>query len=320
MDPAPFLRGNPFPGNKHWPYPRFLIGDGRLPGDSQYMGGFPVGVRLELQGDADEIEISYRCKHTHAVWAQEAGALWEAGSGRAFEAWDGDERLGIARAEVGEGTVRLPRAPVVYLPERLAPEVTSIEGIGGSLEPGPARPAWICYGDSIAEGWIASSPALSWPSIVARAHGLDLFNMSYAGAARGELCSAEQIAGLPARAISLSHGTNCWNRVPHSAELMRESTRAFLALVRRGHPGTPLVVCTPPIRPEAEERPNELGATLADLRAAMVDACAGYEVEVVEGRDLIDPSMLYDNVHPDDDGHHAIAEALGPVLAKAVVA
>lgn len=306
MDPAPYLRGNAFPPHKRAPYPRAHLDDNRMPGDTWYAASLPIGVRLEV--DAEAIEIAYRCGGHPGPWP---GA-----GGKAFEAWRGDELLARADAAAGEGSVRLELGgpAVVYLPERLSPHVLSVETDGSPLEPGPR---WLCYGDSIAEGWIASSPARAWPSIVARAHSLDVVNMGYAGAARGELPTADHIASLRADVISITHGTNCWNRVHFSADLMREQVRAFLATVRAGHPDTPIVVATPVLRPEAETTPNDRGATMEDLRVAMVEACAAFDVEPIHGRDLIDEAMLTDNVHPNDAGHRAIADALGPVLAKA---
>jgi len=39
----------------------------------------------------------------------------------------------------------------------MRPTVLSIEPVGGRIEPAPPQPRWIAYGDSIAEGWIASA-------------------------------------------------------------------------------------------------------------------------------------------------------------------
>ena len=91
-------------------------------------------------------------------------------------------------------------------------------------------------------------------------------NLGYAGSARGELPSAQQIAALDADVISISHGTNCWSRIPFSTALFAAQTRAFLAFVRAGHPDMPIVVTSPILRPDAETTPNALGATLVDLR------------------------------------------------------
>lgn len=325
MDPAAFIRGAVFEGTPQVPYPRAKPGDGRIPGDTWYMSSFPVGVRLELAGDAEAIDISYETRY------DEVG--WPGPGGHAFDVWRGGRRVAGARAESrARATVRLALgdAPsdepaIVYLPERSAPTILDVAPVGGAIEPASPRPRWICYGDSIAEGWISSWPALAWPHAAAREHGLDVANLSYAGSARGELASAEQIADLPADVIALSHGTNCWSRVPHSPGTMREGTRAFLDVLRQGHPTTPIVVVTPIVRLDGgEERPNRLGATLADLRDVIEEVvrerigAGDANLHLVGGRDLIDASMFVDEVHPNDEGHAALAAALGPGIAKVI--
>ena len=170
---------------------------------------------------------------------------------------------------------------------------------------------------------MASAPALAWGAIVARRHGLDLVNLGYAGAARGEIPCAEAVAGLAAEVISISHGTNCWTRTPHSAGMMFETTRAFLDIVRQGHPVTPVVVASPVLRPDAEATPNRLGATLADLRAAMEAAVrlrldAGDDnLVLVPGADVITAEQLADGIHPGDAGQARLAEVFGAAVVTA---
>ena len=321
MDPDPFIRGRAWPGTSKVPYPRAKPADAfRLPVDTWAQAQIPVGVRLELTGDDTEVEISYELK------AQDPGIRGEAG-GVTFQLWrDGavvDEEKashpsGVAKLRTGSGGDRA----IVYIPEALRP---SIIDVSGSVEPAPMQKRWICYGDSVAEGWLASGPALAWPHLAAREHGLDVVNMGYAGAGRGEIVTAEHIAELAADVIAITHGTNCWTRVPFSVELFREQTRQFLDIVRQGHPETPIVVASPVVRPDAEDAPNRVGATLADLRKTMEDVVreridgGDTNVKLVEGRHLVTEAQLADDIHPNDDGHRAIAAAIGPVV-KALVA
>jgi lysophospholipase L1-like esterase len=147
-------------------------------------------------------------------------------------------------------------------------------------------------------------------------------NLGYAGAARGETVSAEHIAELDADVISITHGTNCWTRTPFSIDLFRAQLEAFLDVVRQGHPDVPILVASPVLRPDAEQTPNRLGATLADLRAVMEEvienriANGDAALELVRGRDLVSAEQLGDGIHPDDDGHRAMAAALGPLIRK----
>ncbi|HEY3670208.1 MAG TPA: GDSL-type esterase/lipase family protein [Acidimicrobiia bacterium] len=328
VSPEPFLRGNAWAGTDELSYPRADPADlDRLPGDTVGTARLPVGVRLELVGDAETLEIDYQTQTDDLGYRGD-------GAGTAFTLVRGDESLSVP-AQLGHGTARFALAPldrsdpdlpvVVYLPEGMRPRLFALRVDGGQFAPAPRGPRWLAYGDSIAEGWIASGPSGAWPAVAARRTGLDVVNLGYAGSARGELPSAQQIAALDADVISISHGTNCWSRIPFSAVLFREQTRAFVALVRQGHPDTPIVVTSPILRPDAEDTPNLLGATLVDLRVAMEDltreliAAGDAHLRLVEGGGLIGPDDLPDGIHPGDHGHELLAEVFGGAVAAASI-
>lgn len=320
----PFLRGCAWPAGGGMSYPRCDPGPQglRLPADTRAAAALPVGVRLEFSGECEAIEIEYRTE-TRELGYRGAGA------GTAFALYRGVKRIDGAEAALGEGTLRLaagagPEPGIVYLPEGMRPTVLALRAHGGALAPAPQGPRWLCYGDSIAEGWCASEPAGAWPHIVARERGLDVVNLGYAGAARGEIASAEELAALPADLISISHATNCWTRTPHSAALFTSSLRDFLAIVRAGHPQVPIVAVSPILRVDAEEKRNRLGASLADLRAAFetvireARAAGDTQLHLVSGLALVARERFPDGIHPDDAGHAELARALGPVLAEAL--
>jgi lysophospholipase L1-like esterase len=321
---GPFVRGCAWGGTDELPYPRADPNDlARLPGDTVAAASVPAGVRLELVGDAEVVELTYTTRTDTFGYRGPA-------AGTAFTVVCGHAVASEHAAVVGDGSVTVPLPPragdepvIVYLPEGMRPTVHTVRGAGGTLEPAPPQPRWLAYGDSIVEGWVASGPVGAWPAVAGRTHGLDVVNLGYAGAARGEIASAEQLAALAADVISISHGTNCWTRVPFSVSMFREHTRAFIDIVRDGHPTTPLVVTSPVVRPDAEDQPNRLGATLADLRSAMeavtrerIDAGDGHVV-LVEGGDVLAPELLPDGVHPGDDGHRVLASAFGGAVAAA---
>jgi lysophospholipase L1-like esterase len=203
----------------------------------------------------------------------------------------------------------------VHLPETLCPVIRAVDAGTGTTEPAPERPRWLVYGDSIVEGWAASRPHLAWPAITGRALGVDTVNLGYAGAARGEVASAEQLASLDADLLTVAFGTNCWARPPHSAALLYETARAFLTVVRQGHPHVPLLVVSPVVRPDADATPNRLGATLTDLREAVEQAAR--DLPVVPGGHLLEAAHLVDGVHPGDAGHARLAEAVVKALRAA---
>ena len=323
--PEPFLRGCRFAAGAGVPYPRADARDfGRLPIDTWATAQVPAGVRLEFVGDAEAVEIAYGTE------TEEFGYRGE-GAGTTFALWRGGALVAEERAVLGEGSVRLATGPatsderaIVYLPEGMKPTVLSIGGVDGTIEPAPPQRRWTAYGDSIAEGWVASGPSLAWPAIAGRSHRLDVCNMGYAGSARGEIVSAEQVAALEADVISITHGTNCWTRIPFSVELMRATTVAFLDVVRQGHPETPVVVASPVVRPDAESTPNRMGATLADLRATMEEVAqsrigAGDKrLTLVPGGDIIGPELLADGIHPGDEGHRVLADVIGGAVRESM--
>lgn len=333
----PYLRGAAWPAVPGVPYPRADPADaGRLPADTWATSTVPAGVRLELVGDATHVDIEY-------VTATDQLGYRGPGAGTTFTVWRAGVAVDEQPARLGAGSVRLrlstagsggdglrdpgPGAPgtpgpvddraVVYLPEGMKPLVTAVAGVDGTIAPAPRQPRWVAYGDSITEGWVATGPAMAWPAIAGRRQGLDVVNLGYAGSARGEIASAEQVAALDADVVSLAHGTNCWTRVPHSSAMMRAATEAFLGIVRAGHPGVPIVVASPVVRPDAEGTPNRLGATLADLREAIEDATRAVAddlVTLVPGADLLDTALLADGIHPGDEGHQTLAHTLGAAV------
>lgn len=322
MDPTPFLRGVGWRDGD-----RAVRADPadltRLPWDIAERAGLPIGVRLEFVSEgADALEIRYR-----AGVPEPGDPLPELAHG--FALWQDDRLLGETFTEPArERSVRIElpasRGPfTVHLPDAHAPVILGVRPVGGSVAPAPPRPRWIVHGDSITEGLWSTRPAHSWPAVAGRALGVDTVNLGYSGAARGELVTATQIAALPADLLTLAFGTNCWAGVPYSAPLLYETVRAFLALVRRGHPATPLLLLSPVLRPGAEHTPNALGATLVDLRTAMEEAvrdsvAAGDErLLLLPGRDLLWAEDLVDGLHPDDRGHARIAEAVAAALREA---
>ncbi len=323
--PEPFLRGAPYPAAGDVPYPRANPTDtARLPSDTWHAAVVPVGVRLELVGDAEAIDIAYRTTSGNLGYRGD-------GAGITFSVWRAGRKVGEEEAVLGDGLIRVPlgssaadKPATIYLPEGMQPVIQSLTAVNGEISPAPDLPRWIAYGDSVTQGWIASGPAQGWAAIAARKAGLDLANLGYAAAGRGEIVSAEHIAALPADIISVAYGASCWTRVPHSVGMLAEGFAGFIDVVREGHPSTPIIVVSPVLRPDAEDEANRLGATLADIRHTIETVTrdrivAGDEtLALVAGEAIITAEHLGDGIHPDDEGHKRIAATVGKALTQAM--
>jgi lysophospholipase L1-like esterase len=322
-----FLRGCAFAPHADASYPRANLDDRRLPADIAAAARVPATVCLAVSGPATEIELSY-------TGATPAGGLRGPSYGTNFAAYPaspdsparGDRPSAEVPAHPGAGTVRLPLGPgssIVYLPEGMAPTLTGITGLDAAIAPGPPQRRWLAYGDSITEGWGASAPGRTWLATAARRLDLEAVNFGYAGSGRGELVVAEAMAGAAADVITLAFGTNCWGMIAFSEDLLAATVRAFVASVRAGHPRTPIVAVSAIVRPDAEDTPNRLGATLAGLRAAYERAVlslgtADAGITLVRGGELVGAGQLADGIHPDDAGHAALAAAVGVAVSAAL--
>ncbi len=325
--PEPFIRGAAYPAAGDIPYPRANPTDtARLPADVWHAASVPVGVRLELVGDAQAVDIAYRTTTGNLGYRGD-------GAGITFSVWRGGRKACEEEAVLGDGLIRLTlgagspdKSAIVYLPEGMQPLVLSLTAVKGEIAPAPLLPRWLAYGDWVTQGWIASGPAQGWAAIAARKTGLDLINLGYAGAGRGEIVSAEHLAGLAAEIITINFGESCWTRIPHSTGMVSEGFRSFLDVVRQGHPTTPIVVISPVVRPDAEDEPNRLGASLSDIRYAIESVTrerivAGDDhLSLVPGEAIIEPTHLADGIHPGDEGHKRIAATVAKSLNAAMAA
>ncbi len=323
--PEPFIRGAPYPPTSEVCYPRADPSDiRRLPADVWHAASVPVGVRLELVGDAQAVDIAYRTSTGNLGYRGD-------GAGVTFSVWRAGRQVGEADAELGDALIRLrlgatsPERPAtVYLPEGMLPVVRSLTAVHGEIAPAPPAPRWLAYGDSTTQGWIASGPAQAWAAIAARKAGLDLVNLGYAQSGRGEIASAEQMAALDADVITISYGASCWSRVPHSTGMIESGLDGFLDVLRQGHPKTPIIVMSPVIRPDGDTERNRLGATLDDIRRSIERVTrwrirdGDVNLALLTGGGIIDERHLVDGIYPGDEGHKRIAAAVGKYLFAAM--
>lgn len=320
LEPTPFLRGTAWldGGRAVRADPADLA---RLPWDTAERAALPIGVRVEFTAAPGTRAVELRYRAAVPATGDALRAL-----PHCFALWHRGRCVGESFTDPAEEAIVSLELPpeggtfAVHLPESQAPVILGLRAREGALTPAPRRPRWLVHGDSITEGWWSTRPAHSWPATAGRTLGLDTVNLGFAGGARGELPLAEQLASLPGELITLAFGTNCWAAVPCSAPLLHETTRAFVTLIRQGHPDTPLLVLSPVLRPEAETTRNALGATLADLRGAMeaavgdLVAAGDSRLALLPGLPLLTPDDLADGLHPNDRGHARLATAVADAL------
>ena len=179
---------------------------------------------------------------------------------------------------------------------------------GASIEvPPPSdRRRWVHYGSSISHCMEAEHPTGTWPAVVARAAGVDLYSLGLAGQCQLDQFAARTIRDLAADLISLKLGINTVN-----ADTMRErafvpAVHGLLDTIRDGHPDTPIVLVSPIICPVAEDRP---GPTLPNTDGSFVvverpDALALGALSLTRIRELLEMVVEQRRSSGDSDLHY----------------
>lgn len=186
-------------------------------------------------------------------------------------------------------------------------------------------PRWITYGSSITHCQQADGPTQAWPSLVARRNGWQLSNLGLAGECQLDPIAADTIAQTPADLISLCVGINSYNAAAFSERSYAPALQGFLNTIRRAHPGVPIVVITPVLSLPREDKPNAVGWTLRDYRAATADVVTALQrkgdtrLHLIDGAAVLSEQeahdRLPDTLHPDTAGYALMAERLSPRLA-----
>lgn len=254
-------------------------------------------------------------------------------------------RAGVTMRPGAPSRVRIALPPGakrvdLWLPQSAATEVRGLwipVAAGLFPLPAPERRRWAHYGSSISHGMEAAGPASTWPAMAARARGLDLYNLGLAGQCHLDPFMARVIRDGGFDLISLKIGVNI-----SAADALRRRTfgpalHGFLDLLREAAPATPILVISPIFSPLIEASPGPLvrgpgpvyrnlarpdpdydGALgLAELRRLAAEIVEGRiargdgALRLLDGLALLGPAdapRLADQLHPDPEGHAAMAE------------
>ena len=204
----------------------------------------------------------------------------------------------------------------LWFPPNAGIELYSLELADGAIVAAveDSRPKWLIYGSSITHCYMADSPALTWPAVVARKMNFNLTNLGYAGQCKIDPMLARLVRDTPADIITLKLGINT-----HDGDFIERTFSAAvvgtIATVREKHPNIPLVVCSPIWSPPRETvgagvtlvRMRELIAGAVELFKKHDDQCIYY----VDGLKLFGSeshTMLPDDLHPNTAGMGVLAE------------
>jgi lysophospholipase L1-like esterase len=239
-----------------------------------WMGRSPSGVRLELETDADVIELDAHVTRLRFLDTYPFPAAFDL-------VIDGDDVRSVVTTEtatwhltdlatgqmthiahppttirfedLGTATKRVE----LWLPHSAAVELIDLRlSANATVTPLPPRTRWVHYGSSISHCMEALSPTTTWPAIVARRRNLDLVNLGLGGQAQLDQFAARNIRESAPDLVSMKVGINVLN-----ADSLRERTfvpalHGFLDTIRDVLPTTPILVVTPIVCPIAEDHPG----------------------------------------------------------------
>jgi len=240
--------------------------------------------------------------------------------------------LGAGRAEkypTEEKTLarELPpmrREYLLYLP--LYNGVTEVQiGLpaGAKLEAAPAREPGrkpvVFYGTSILQGGCAARPGMAYPAILGRRLDREAINLGFSGNAWGEPEMARLLAELDPAAYVLDPLPNM------KEEWVAPRLREFVAILRKAHPRTPIVLVEHAVYPDSESLGPQAGrcarsnARLRELHRQWVRA-GDRRLWYVSGAGLTgdDREGTVDGVHATDLGFYRMAGAIEPTLRRAL--
>ena len=318
------------------------------PGLFRQMAACTAGVALEFECDAMRVALEVRLDPVPSgavsvlAAAQRASQLEPPLDGLSVEV-DG-VHAGLLPAPGADGVVEFAvedtRAPEpgllrlpgmgephrvrVWLPCLTGCAVRSLTCDGTYLEPAAPKAHLLVLGDSIAQGFVAVDPALSWPARVAAARNLALVNQGVGG----QVFQPGTLVGLAGEvrpeAVVVEFGEN-YRYEPCQAARVEHDIRTYLYELSEAFGEVPTWVITPMpfISDTWHTHPKSCFAQVADLIA--VHAAAHPQMRVVDGSTLLDEDRLGELIadgcdHPGPAGQALIAERLLALMAPAPAA
>jgi len=183
--------------------------------------------------------------------------------------------------------------------------------------PKPLKPV-VFYGTSIVQGAAASRPGMAYPAILGRRLDCQTINLGFSGNAVCELEVAALLAELDPAVYVLDPLPNM------NAEGVVERMPAFISKLREAHSQTPIVLVENTEMGDAPVNPSRRGYARAnaELHRIFVQRVKAGDKKLfyIRGDKLLgeDGEGTVDRVHPTDLGFMRMADAMEPVLRRAL--
>lgn len=279
------------------------------------------GASLELRTDASELTVHLRRNGRHTRRDAVDGTVTLTTNGTALAAG----ALPADGPAEHSWTVNLPDAGGLRVLQFHFPYAESVDCGGFTLNDGacvlatvpePPRPRWLACGDSITQGFRASSPLCTYPAIVGARRGWTVLNAGIGGRC-AEAADGEALAAIPADLVTILLGYNDYFLQRPPTETRDHLAAMIRALRRGGHPRRPIVVITPLW--SSQDAPRNQGPGLTAYRVAAAEAVvavADPAVRLLDGLSLLPgwPDLFTDGIHPNDTGFRLLADNLARVL------
>lgn len=179
----------------------------------------------------------------------------------------------------------------------------------------------VVYGSSVVQGASAGRPGMAYPAILQRRTGMDVINLGFSGSAKMEPELATYLATVPADCYVL----DC---IPNpSPEQIRERSYPFIKSLREKQPSTPIVLVETIFRQNGLWD-RKVGETVRQQNEAIKTTYERLKAEGMKDLYYIQSSQLIgedheatiDGIHLTDLGFMRIADAILPVIKKALAA
>ncbi len=250
------------------------------------------------------------------LYVKEQGNWHWLGNGRPEKQWE--EKILVQGLKTGR------REYMLYLPLYNGVEELSL-GVpaGTTLSIPPPRPAGrkpiLFYGTSIVQGGCASRPGMAYPAILGRRLDRPIINLGFSGNALSEPEVAQLLAELDPAVYVLDPLPNM------AADLVGERLERFVRILRAAHPLTPIVLVEHLEYADGDfvearrARYADDNAQLREINRRLLKA-GQRRLFYVPAAKLMgtDGEATVDGTHPTDLGFVRMADAIEPVLRRAL--